>query len=214
MTSSPGRPYPWLEPSSVKGEGKYRVTADGQVKVLHISGRNEMSLLASDPHAELVAMVGGVKRAHGEQPSGIFYINEWGHVLVKAAGATWYAGQYRTILEFDLGGGVLSARAPQGLPPGERWPGPQVGIRYTIAATGDDVYCKRRIDVRTERQERLSDYIADSPSFVRELARHRPTGGRLYINEAREMFSPLDGEGSFVYLGRAPIDRWFPEPQP
>src|SRR4051812_36466770 len=140
-----GSKYPWLEPSSVKTDGKYRVTADGQVRLIHTIDRVERALLTTDRHPELVAMVGEVKKAHGEPPSGVFYINEWRHVLVKAAGETWFAGRYESLLQFDLDGETISARAPEGLQPGDSWSGPRVGVRYTLASSGDDVYCRRRI---------------------------------------------------------------------
>ncbi len=69
------------------------------------------------------------------------------------------------------------------------------------------------VSARTERQEFLSDYVDDSKTFVRSLSRFRPQGGRLYINEAREIFSP-SRDGGFVYLGYAPTHSWFPEPRP
>lgn len=211
--SNRGLPYPWIEPSTVNTEGKYRVTVDGQVRLILTVGRRERALLTTDQHPELVDMVSAVKAGHGEQPSGVFYINEWRHVLVKAAGGTWYAGEYPSILEFDLDGRVVSGRAPAGLKAGEPWTGPRVGVRYTLAATGDDIYCKRMVSARVERQEYLSDYLDDAASFVRSFSAYKPGGGRLYINEAREMFTP-DSSRGFRYLGYAPTDKWFPEPRP
>jgi hypothetical protein len=213
MVRRGGLAYPWVEPSTVNTEGKYRVTADGEIRLILTVGRRERTLLTTKDHPALVEMVGDVKAGHGEPPSGVFYINEWRHVLVKAGGGTWFAGEYNSILEFDLDGKVISARAPSGLAPGDAWTGPRVGVRYTLAASGDDVYCKRMICSRTERQEYLSDYIDDAAAFVRGFSKFRPHGGRLYINEARELFSP-DPNGGFVYLGYAPTDRWFPEPRP
>ena len=214
MAANSGLPYPWLEPSSVKSEGKYRCTSDGRVKIIHMVGRRERALLTTDQHPDLVAMIGEVKRAHGDEPSGIFYINEWRHVLVKAGGGTWYAGSYDPILEFDLDGTVISTRAQPGLNPGDRWTGPQVGIRYALAANGQDIYCRHMISKSVERQEYLSDYVKDASSFVRTFSKYRTSGGRLYINEAREMFSPSGEAGHFVYLGFAPVHLWFPEPRP
>lgn len=213
MIPEGGLPYPWIEPSVVNREAKYRVTADGAVRLVYVVGQRERALLTTDSHPELVGMVQRVKTAHGEQPSGVFYINEWRHVLVKAAQCTWYAGVYDRLLEFDLDGTTISARASQDLKPGDPWPGPRVGIRYTLTASGNDIYCRRTISKRTERQEFLSDYVSDAESFVRTLAKHRPTGGRIYINEAREIFSP-SSDGKFIYLGFAPTHLWFPEPHP
>jgi hypothetical protein len=197
----------------VNREAKYRVTADGSIRLVYVVGQRERALLTTDAHPELVRMVQRTKTAHGEQPSGVFYLNEWRHVLVKAARGTWYAGVYDPVLRFDLDGEDISATAPKNLRPGEAWPGPRVGVRYTLAASGDDIYCRRMIAKRTERQEFLSDYVSDAEPFVRKLSSYRPTGGRIYINEAREIFSPASN-GNFIYLGFAPTHLWFPEPRP
>lgn len=205
--------YPWLEPSAINEEAKYRVTADGAIRLIYPIDRRERELLTTDAHPELVEMVRSMKATHGEAPSGVFYINEWRHVLVKAGGGTWFAGRYDRQLEFDLDGQTISAVAPSHLEPGDLWPGPRVGVRYTLAASGDDVYCRRLVRPGRERDEYLTDYVPAARQLVREWARIRPGGGRLYINEAREVFTPGSEAGSFLYVGRAPLDRWFPEPR-
>lgn len=208
----PPLPYPWLEPSVISKTAKYRVTADGAIRLIFPVNRRERELLTTDEHPQLVSMVAAAKTAHGEPPSGVFYLNEWRHLLVKAAGSTWYAGRYAPQLEFDLDGGVVSTVAPHGLEPGEPWKGPHVGVRYTLTASGDDVYCRRRITSTRERDEYLCDYAPKAVALVRGWARIRPGGGRLYINEARELFTPASEPGAFTYLGRVPLDGWFPEP--
>lgn len=205
-----GAKYPWLEPSSVKSDGKYRVTADGQIRLVHTIDRVERALLTTNSHPGLVGMVTAVKKAHGDQPSGVFYLNEWRHVLVKAAGETWFAGRYEPLLEFDLDGETISARASQTLQPGDSWPGPRVGIRYTLNAAGDDVFCRRRITPQRERREELSAFIESAETVVRSWSRHKPGGGVVYINEARELFAPSDAK--WIYLGRASTHEWYPEP--
>jgi hypothetical protein len=214
LTRSGGVRYSWVEPTSVRSDGKYRVTADGEIRLVYQMGARERALLTTNRHASLVEMVGDVKRAHGDQPSGVFYINEWRHVLVKAGGETWFAGRHETPLEFDLDGGVISAAAPSSLKPGDSWPGPRVGIKYTLSAAGDDIHCKRMVRAQVERKEHLSDFLDDCSSVVREWSRFKPRGGGVYINEARELFAPdSDNAAEFTYLGRATIDRWFPEPR-
>jgi hypothetical protein len=212
MLPEGGLAYSWVEPSNVNREGKYRVTSGGEVRLIHILGQREYALLTTDEHPELVSVVRRVKAAHREQPSGVFYINEWRHLLVKAAGGTWYAGSYHRPLEFDLEGSMISAKAPAGLTPGDKWPGPRIGTRYALSASGDDVYCRRKIDARTERTEHLSDYVDDASAFARKMSKHKPGGGRIYINEAREIFAP-SANNSFIYLGYAAVHQWFPEPQ-
>lgn len=205
-----GTRYAWLEPSSVKSDGKYRVTADGQIRLVYTLNREERALLTTSAHDALVTMVGAVNRAHGDQPSGVFYINEWRHVLVKAGGGTWFAGRYDPLLEFDLDGQVVSARPPSDLEPGDSWNGPRVGIRYTLTASGDDVYCRRMVRPQVERTERLSAFNDDAATVVRRWSKHKPGGGVIYVNEARELFAPHDA--GWRYLGRAAHHEWFPEP--
>ncbi len=205
--------YPWCEPTSVKSDGKYRVTADGQIRLVHMIDRRERALLTTNQHPQLVETVQAVKREHGDPPSGVFYINEWRHVLVKAGGGTWFAGRYDRLLEFDLDGQAISALAPVDLAPGDEWRGPRVGIRYTLAAAGDDVYCRRIVRPGRERDEYLSDFVPGASSLVRCWSSLRPHGGRIYINEARELFTPAREGATWTYVGRASLDQRFPEPQ-
>ena len=46
---------------------------------------------------------------------------------------------------------------------------------------------------------------------VGQWAEHKPGGGAVYINEARELFGPR-GEDDYIYLGYMPLDEWFPRP--
>lgn len=209
-----GLSYPWLEPSSVKKDGKYRVTETGLVRVQYTIDRRERELLTTDAHPELVELVRRVKRAHGEPGSGVFYINEWRHVLVKAGGGTWYAGTYEPELVFDLDGAPVSGRAASSLQPGQPWPGVRVGIKYTLNASGDDVYCRQRLTATRTRDEYLSDYLSSAGEFVRSWSRHKPGGGGIYINESRELFGPVDRDANtWLYFGYAGLDKWFPTPQ-
>ncbi|MFD0740777.1 hypothetical protein ACFQ1L_01465 [Phytohabitans flavus] len=205
--------YPWIEPSSTKTDAKYRVTADGQIRLVYVVDRRERALLTTDQHPRLVKLVAQAKSERSEPPSGVFYINEWRHVLVKAGGGTWYAGRYDPFLEFDLDGTRISPIASGHLSPGDRWTGPRVGVKYTLNATGDDVYCRRQIRPGRVRDEYLSDYLASASEVVRGWSRYKRAGGSIYINEARELFAPVGTDVvSYTYLGRVPIDSWFPRP--
>ena len=208
-----GLTYPWIEPSSVKKDGKYRVTETGKVRVQFTIDRRERELLTTDAHPELVDLVRGVKRAHGEPGSGVFYINEWRHVLVKAGGGTWYAGTYEPELVFDLDGERVSGRAGPALEAGQPWPGVRVGIKYKLNAAGDDIFCTRRLSPTRSKDEYLSDYLPSAGEFVRSWSRHKPGGGGVYINESRELFGPVDPDATqWVYFAYAGLDKWFPTP--
>lgn len=213
MATRQRQAYRWLEPSSVKTDAKYRVTIDGQIRLVYRVDRRERALLTTDQHPRLVEMVTDVKQSYGEPPSGVFYINEWRHVLVKAAGGTWYAGRYDRLLDFDLDGTSMSAAAPDRLAPGDIWTGPRVGIKYVLNATGDDIYCRLQIGPGRARDEYLSDYLPSATEVVREWAKYKRSGGGVYINEARELFTPIGTDAyRCTYLGRVPLNSWFPEP--
>jgi hypothetical protein len=83
-------------------------------------------------------------------------------------------------------------------------------MRYTLASSGRDVYGKRQGPDGVDRIERLSAYVPGAESWVAAWSMHKPGGGAVYINEARELFGPV---GDFyVYFGYVPLDVWFPEP--
>ncbi|MGY1810177.1 hypothetical protein ACI8AF_22650 [Blastococcus sp. SYSU D00669] len=181
---------------------------DGSVELVVFRDGAEIRAVGLDPHPELAAMA---RQCLGVDRPAWVGINEWQHVLLKKDGRTLYAGRYDKALQFRSEGRILSAAAPRGLRPGDRWDGPRVGMRYTLAATGKDVYAKRRIANSAELKEYLSAYLADCELHVRQWAEHKPGGGAIYINEARELFGPR-GEDDYMYLGYVPLGEWFPRP--
>jgi hypothetical protein len=154
----------------------------------------------------------------------VFYLNEWGHVLVRTAGREcYYAGTYPDSMSFTLDEHQVSSEPPHELEPGDLWPGPHAGIRYVLTADGSDIYYEHE-----ERPRRFTrHYLLEEAEggaravagLVARLARHdhRNGGGRIYINEARHFFAPRpdgDGELGYFYLGRLEADDpWFPEPE-
>ncbi len=107
-------------------------------------------------------------------------------------------------------GEPFGPEAPRGLQPGEVWPHSRVGMRYTLASSGRDVCGKRQGPDGVECIERLSAYVLEADAWVADWSLHKPGGGAVYINEARELFGPV---GDFyVYFGYVPLDLWFPEP--
>jgi len=105
---------------------------------------------------------------------------QYSHVLVKAAGGTWYAGTYTEQLGFEFEKQVFGPRAPKGTKQGDIWTGPHVGILYRLTADERDIYYKRTVRPGVERKELLSDH-ADA-TIVTDIARRmKQQGGRLYI---------------------------------
>lgn len=213
MTATAPLPYPGKEPSNISRDAKYTCGLDGKVRLLFDLGDREETLLTTDAHPDLVTMVRACKEHFGESPAGVFYINEYGHVLVKADGGTWYAGNHHQFLEFEFEGRLIGPRPAPDLRHGEPWSGPHVGINYTLTADGRDVYYKRPVRPGVVRKELLSDYV--DPAAVIRMARPvKQQGGRLYINEAQALFTPVmnDRRVEYTYLGTVEPDEWFPEP--
>ena len=180
----------------------------------------ERALITTAAHPELVDMVNHVKESVGNPPGGAFYINEFGQVLVPVVGdGTEYyvAGEYKRQLQFEFEGTVIGPEPPEGLEPGDSWPGPKVGIPYTLSADGRDVKFKAFTGPNRFLEKRLSDEVGrtEAGRLARRLARLKPGGGRIYINEARHFFAPVDvgGEWQFVYLGALGEDSWFSAPR-
>lgn len=215
--------YPGLAPSNVNKDAKYSViysTSGGgmEVRLVYRVSEREKQLLTSDRHEKLVAMVNQVKEELSGVPGGPFYINEFGDVLVpQQDGGCAYAGTYSELLKFDYDGQEIGPVPPPGLAPGDRWPGPHVGIRYVLAAGGTDIKYEQASG-QSIREHRLSDAVGHGPAqlLARRLAKVKgQQGGRVYINEASEFFAPLNGgeKGTlYVYLGPLEDDAWFQAP--
>lgn len=205
--------YSWNVPSNVSKDARYTCGLDGTIRLVFDLGNREETLLTTDQHPELVAMVQACKHHFGESPAGVFYINEYGHVLVKAADKTWYSGHYHELLEFEFEGRTIGPKPAPGLKAGDRWNGPHVGINYKLAADGRDIYFRRPTRPGVLRKEVLSDYVDPAP--VLRLARPvKLQGGRLYLNEARALFTPIPDGGNvaYTYLGSVEPHEWFPAP--
>ncbi len=217
-------------PSNVGKDAKYSVkTRDGvwKVNLLYRVNSGDEYLLAAEEHDELVEMVNVVKRATNNTEGGAFYINEYHHVLVPSMGGRMYfAGEYNKPLGFPFNGGRIGPKAPEGLKPGDPWPGPHAGVAYTLAAGGNDLYHEAsKVDAHGQeftKKIKLSDFAgpANAKGLANRLAAIKGSaGGRVYINEASEFFSPVANRGyEFIYLGhlepdaRAEPDEWFPVP--
>ena len=213
--------YPGKIPSNTNKDAKYSIRIhDGewQVSLVYRIGSREEALLTTDAHPELVEMVNHVKVEKTGKPGGAFYINEYMHVIVptRDGGALW-AGTYGGVLEFAFDGGVISPVA-DGLDPGDPWMGPHVGSRYVLAVGGKDIKYKRKLSPTKELTVLLSDEVeptAAAALATRLAAVKGEKGGRIYINERAEFFSPPAAPGGdHVYLGHLDDDDWFPSPEP
>lgn len=215
--------YPGYAPSNVAKDAKYSIRhdVDGEMKV-HLTyrfGHRERALLSTGLHRPLVQMVNDVKIEVQGAAGGVFYINEWGHVLVKTADrACYYAGAYPDSMAFLFDGQKVGAIPPPGLRAGDLWPGPHAGVAYRVSADGSDVYFEHEERPRRFTKHLLSDYEPRDKvrQFVSRFVDFKPHGGRIYINEAREFFTPVPGEtGDLEYIYLGPLreeDPWFPEP--
>ena len=163
-------------------------------------------------------MVNEAKHVGGAtQGGGGFLINEYRHVLVPTQkGDTLYAGNYSIDLEFVFEGSVISPVAPPGIRPGTVWPGPHPGIRYTLTAGASDIRYEVTTARGTIKQVLLSDFHgrqAISP-LLNACRALKAAGGAIYVNEAGEVFAPVDSGTGYerlyiTHLGRHP---WFPDP--
>ena len=214
-------------PANVSDDAKYHIKASkgGHIEIPYEFDESDQWLLATKSHPELVAMVNQVRLELNETPGGAFYINEYKQVLVPDRKEKIYylAGTYSEPLRFTFSDGtrdITISGEPVDLggdpiPIGGEWKGLHHGIRYTLAAGGNDIYytCFPRPDVK--RTVKLSkevgaDAAAQIASKVKAIKGFQ--GGRFYVNEWREMFAPRleDDETEYFYIGRLQVDDpWF-----
>jgi hypothetical protein len=214
------RVYSGNLPSNVSKDAKYSVVrgSDGwDVRLVYRLSSSERALVTTSSHPELVQLVNDVKEDVNGVAGGAFYINEYRHVLVPTEDGCRYAGRYTQLLEFRFEGLVISAQAPPDVAPGDDWRGPRTGTAYVLSADGSDIRYRveSRPNVITERK--LSAEIGRGQAAVtaRAIAQFKPSGGRIYLNEACECFGPSPGRDRLVhrYFGRVDLERWFAEPQ-
>jgi hypothetical protein len=178
----------------------------------------------------------------GASEGGVFYVNEYRHVLVPVTGDAgsgvgshyYYAGKSNEDFRFEFEGTTLTTRpvdrSGASLNPGDKWVGPRPGIPYVLAAGGGDIYYETpaltddapaRVRPNVTRKVQLSKVLSDKvalASAVRPIGAVRGhTGGRFYVNEHGAMFSPIDaGDGNglnYLYCGQIDRNAWFPEPR-
>jgi len=216
-TIHPGMRYPGPIPLAPKKDGKYTLLErDGNYGVVlrFQTGTGTKELRPTKEHPKLVEMVNKIKIERSGAPGGQFLINEYFHVVVPTQDSDYlFAGTYETLLEFSHDGEIVSGRAPESLEPGDPWPGPLVGARYTLAAGGADIYYKHEASPGVTKKVNLSDFHPEAAVRAltnRLMAVKGKAGGTICINEAGEFFSPVNGV--VLYLGPLGEDVWFPAP--
>jgi hypothetical protein len=216
------KPYSGHIPSNVSRDASYSVVRgeEGEmvVRLVFRLRLREVALLTTGSHRRLVDMVNAVKEQVEGVLGGGFYINEYGHVLVPAGGSCYFADEYHDLLEFDFEGTTISPEPPPDLTPGDHWEGPHVGVAYRLTVDDDLAYELRsgqRVRTLVLSEQVPPDAVARAQALVERLRRLKGGPGRLYINEARALFAPVeDADGwAYLYLGRLEDeDPWFPCP--
>ena len=198
----------WLAPGRLR---RYRVGLDHAVRAVVLRGGTEQQVQA-DPVDGLVEAINRAKRAGRQSDGGSFVVNEHGHVLVPTGQGIFFAGILEAPLTFRQGALVLTAE-PDGLSPGDMWTGLLAGVRYRLKAGGNDIEYERA----DGRVVRLSDVVgvAAANTIASGFARVKRGGGRLYVNEAGTVTSPMQRGHTWVdvYVGRVDPDMWFPAPE-
>jgi hypothetical protein len=212
------KPYTGNTSKAIAKDARYTAKLDGTIQLIYYVGNDERALLTTDKHTELVHLVNAAKRhGGGSQDGGGFIINEYRHVLVPTqSGDVLHAGTYTRDLEFEFEGRLISPVAPPDIRPGDEWPGPHVGVRYTLAADATDIRYDIETTRGTRRSVKLTAYHSEASlaGLLLMFRAVKPRGGAVYVNEARETFAPVDDGGGYKrrYIGHLGDKPWFPEP--
>ncbi len=231
--------YPGLWPQNVSKTAKYSIgSVQGawKVRVEVDLGSGLRYIATEDGAADLVGMVNATKTAAQQPPGGVFYLNEYRHVLVpvpnrdaKGTGSIYYyAGEWGGELRFEFDGSALTSRPISkdgtALAPGGKWVGPRPGIPYVLAAGGVDIYYDTpalkdgKLWAGVTQRVKLSEKIGAQKARlathpVASLKGHM--GGRFYVNEHGAMFAPMTNAESAIehlYCGMIDPKNWFPNP--
>lgn len=200
---------------------KYHVQRHaGRWAVCAVRSQNGVRERFWDDSNPVIDAVNEVKICHNGQSGGGFWINEFGHVVVTTESLIRYsAGRLTRPLELRGDCGIITAEAAPGLAGGAEWPGPQQGACYKITASGTDIATDANFqnDGYAVRETlRLSEFVGSDRAerLARRFSRFKASG-RIYVNEARLVFGPVQKGGGWVdiYLGSIEAnDPWFPEP--
>jgi hypothetical protein len=212
--------YTGNSPMRVSKDAKYTVTTGGAIRLEYQESHRVRYLLTTDDHEALAVAVNDAKEELTGRKGGAFYINEFRSVLVPdgQGGRCFWVGNYEDTLVFREGSLEVSPSAPAGLRPGDRWPGPHVGIPYVLNAGATDLRYEK-IDGRRRETVFLSDDVGAAEArrtaeFVSSVK--GTSGGRVFINEEWELFAPVGiaGDWDYLYIGRLSDEnlQWFAPP--
>ena len=189
------------------------------------------SIPADDPHTELVTLVNEIKsQLCGSEGGGAFSINEHGQVIARMSAPGGYPGDANALHAIGIDRGNVRSYAqplifnrgaldPRSAPAvGAPWVGPLCGTTYSFAAQGnpkspsnnfDEIFIEvagstvlLSIDSGISRYPPASGPLA---SFLGELRRRLPDGGRFRVNEHGRAFTARDS----LYVGTVPLTSWF-----
>lgn len=229
--------YRGVWPKNVSKLAKFTVRSHDnawRVCVLCDVGSGLRYLALDKDRDDVAAMVNAVKTSLGQSPGGIFYVNEYRHIVVPVeSGEYYYAGRLTGNLMFHFEGAPLSTSPTKtdGTPlaAGDSWVGPRPGIPYVLAAGGEDIYYSTPALTDTDpptvrpmtTQKVLLSRVVRNAALVRRAVEPIALvkgfqGGRFYVNEHRAIFTPIDkndGNGiDYVFCGTLDPSAWFPEP--
>lgn len=235
--------YRGVWPRNVSKTAKYTVRSEKGVWRVMVLVELEEGLFyyAVDKadSSEIIQLVNEVKIQFESAEGGIFYLNEYGHLIVpvkigEADTHYFFAGKIENReFEFEYEGSRVTNK-PVGndgkpLKQGDKWIGPRPGIPYVLAAGGNDIRLKLPVFTEDDpptvkrgvhQKVRLSNVLNNSSLLDRTI---RPildikghSGGRFYVNEHGAIFAPLtsgDEDGiNYVYCGQIDKSAWFPDP--
>ena len=235
--------YRGVWPGNVNRTAKYTIKLDKgewrvKVQVELATGLFYYAVDKADS-AEVIHLVNEVKTQVGTGEGGVFYLNEYGHLIVPVKIGevdTHYflAGKIQNReFKFEYEGEKLTNK-PVGkngkpLNQGDRWTGPRPGIPYVLAAGGNDIRLTLpeitdsdppTVKRGVQRKVNLSKFIENCSlldSIIKPILDVKGhSGGRFYVNEHGAIFAPLtsgDGDGvNYFYCGTIDESAWFPEP--
>jgi len=212
---------------NVVKDAKYVVRLDGpgefKIGLLFRAGGGETWHMSTVEHLELVKMVNKIKEEVSGSPGGPFYINEYRQVVVPAGSnerQMYLAGEYSAPLDFKFEGKTISTRpvSPNGTPlqPGDKWLGPRVGIRYTLAAGGGDIRYESKPRPNVTKTVKLTEAIdiAKANRTLNMVKQFKRDGGAIYLNDSLSVFVPITHSDplEYIYCGQLSLDAWFPKP--